>query len=113
SGLGARARACTWRALKRRRALVEDLGEAQAEVRELTLEEKNVSGPDARGQRHYEISADGGRYEISGVRWLELATGQALRLDTAPNSGVVLAVDGQRDRLPLKRTRPELEPSEG
>lgn len=113
SGLGARARACTWSALKRRRALGEDLAAGEAELVTATVEDKPVSAPDAQGQRRYEVVADGRRYAVSGARWLEIAPGQRLELAVSPNAQVVLAIDGQRDRLASKRRAAEPEPAEG
>jgi hypothetical protein len=101
SGLGVRSLAFGLREMRLRQAIAEDLTSGEAIEEVVTLQGKDTGKTDKQGQRLYYLRTAERRYQVSGPRWLQLAPGQEVVLATARHSGVVLSVDGMRDRLPL------------
>lgn len=109
SGKGARTRQLHCGDLRLRNRLGEDLAERAAEV----VSGMVVAKPDEtlkpwfkrkaeRGApRRFWLEIAGRRFEVTPSRWLATAVGQPMTVEYAARSGVVLVIDGVRDRLPL------------
>lgn len=102
-----------WAAFKQRRALRMDLegDEAIEEARTVTgKEQKTLPGPAAEGpRRQLYVTMGDRRFQVSPLHWMALSEGQTVTVAYAPLSGIVLALDGQADRLRLPKA-PEPEP---
>ena len=109
SGKGARGRKLRRGDLRLRLRLAEDLAERAAELVAGEVEAKADETIKPFWQRKAERGAPrrfwlvvrGRRFEVTASRWLATAVGQPIALEHAARSGVVLVIDGVRDRLPL------------
>lgn len=109
TGKGARGRTLRRGDLRLRTRLAEDLDERAAEVVSGEVEAKADVALKPWYQRKAERGAPrrfwlvvrGRRFEVTAARWLATAVGQPIALEYAARSGVVLVIDGVRDRLPL------------
>ncbi len=95
--------------LRLRGRLGEDLADRAAEEVNGTVEAKADETLKPWYQRKAERGAPrrfwlvlaGRRFEVTPARWLATAVGQPMTITFAVHSGVVLVIDGVRDRLPL------------
>ena len=102
------------------RGLGADIEDRTAAVETVEIQAKGHAtetggGPEGPRRRYF-IKAGDRRYWITGARWMSLVPGSRVTLEVAPHSGVVLAVDGLPDRLPLPHhpePEPELRPGGG
>ena len=109
SARGSRTRKLRRGDLRLRLRLSEDLGERAAETVSGVVEAKADVALKPWYQRRAERGAPrrfwlvigGRRFEVTASRWLSTAVGQDLTIAYAARSGVVLVIDGVRDRLPL------------
>jgi hypothetical protein len=82
-----------------------DLRAGEATVETLTVDAKDARrpgklvDPDAPPPRQYFFKAGDREFQITGMRWMALAVGQAVTVDYASQSGLVLMLDGQIERL--------------
>ncbi|MEB3221976.1 MAG: hypothetical protein VKS61_07840 [Candidatus Sericytochromatia bacterium] len=115
---GARGRAPLLRAgdLRLRARLAEDLAERQARAVDGIVSAKHQEAERpwyawrARqgAPRRCWLEVAGERLEVTPARWLATPLGLQMAFTVADRSGVVLAIDGVRERLPLTRTsKPE------
>lgn len=113
STLGRQPLRFDWAAFKERRALRMDLedDEALEEARTVTgKEQRTLPGSSADGpRRQLYVTLGDRRFQVSPMHWMALAEGQTVTISYAPQSGVVLALDGRADRLRLPKA-PEPEP---
>lgn len=87
--------------------LEEDLLAQEADDVEVVIDAKLVKGGKKQATaRRYFVKAGDRQLELNGPRWMSLAPGQSVLLSLAPRSGMVLAVEGMRERLPMLTARP-------
>jgi hypothetical protein len=95
-------------AFQRRRALGLDLERDEAHEEAFTVSAKSQEAAPAHAaepNRRLYVTADGRRFQLSAAHWMAIAEGETVTLTIAPHSGVVLAVDGEADRIRLPRRR--------
>lgn len=90
-----------WTALMEWRGLREDFEAQQVTVEAVRIDAKNSPKAASGKGRVYELRAGRRRFRVSARTYLGVAPGTSLTFEYASHSRVLLAVDGEPERLPL------------
>jgi hypothetical protein len=113
---GGKTRRLTLPDLKAPGLIEQDLIARDVEEVQTTITSRKLVGGkqrDERAPRRFFVQAAGRTFEVTALRYMSLVEGKEVELAFAPASGMLLAVDGLRERLPLlTKRRPRHEEGE-
>lgn len=106
SARGQAQRKLDWRATARFRGLIADMASPEAVRERVAITGKQVErkGKDPEtARREYWLLAGEARYQVTPEHYMAYGTGDVLELEVARASRVVLAINGEPDRLAVGR----------
>jgi hypothetical protein len=105
---GGKTRRLTLADLRAPGRLEEDLIAREVEEVRVTITGRRMAGPKKRDEqkgRRFFVQAADRTFEVTALRYMSLVEGKEVELAFAPASGMLVEVDGLRERLPMLTTR--------